>query len=96
MRILEHFFPDRELNLVTLRALAKDVADGKIASPVSEQTQGALTTEEAPLDDEGTPEEAEPVVESVNDLHEPLGCMMKDSRGRFRKSTATCSVHYAD
>jgi hypothetical protein len=25
------------------------------------------------------------VVESVDDLHDPLGCLMKDSQGRFRE-----------
>lgn len=84
MRILEHFFPDRELNLVTLRALAKDVTDGKVASPVSGQTNVPSISEAGSPEEEGSPPPAEPVVESVNDLHEPLGCMMKDSRGRFR------------
>ncbi|KAF2676268.1 aldehyde dehydrogenase-like protein [Lentithecium fluviatile CBS 122367] len=85
MRILEHFFPDRELNLATLREIAKDVVDGKIASPAnSGQTRMPSAGEEDYQEDEDSPEGAEPAAEAVNDLHEPLGCMMKDSLGRYR------------
>jgi hypothetical protein len=85
MRILEHFFPDRELNLTTLREIAKDVADGRIASPVSGQTHMSAAHEEDYPEDDESPEAAEPAAEAVNDLHEPLGCLMKDSLGRFRR-----------
>jgi len=88
MRILEHFFPDRELNLATLREIAKDVADGKIASPASEQTHMSATNEDEYPDDEESPEDAEPAAEAVNDLHEPLGCLMKDSLGKFSRQAS--------
>ena len=83
MRILEHFFPDRELNLATLREIAKDVADGKITSPGSGQTHSSVTHEDDYPEDDDSPEDAEPTAEAVNDLHEPLGCLMQDSLGRF-------------
>lgn len=83
MRILEHFFPDRELNLATLREIAKDVAEGKMSSPASGQTHMSAANEEDYPEDEDSPEGAEPAAEAVNDLHEPLGCLMKDSLGRY-------------
>ncbi|KAF2640662.1 aldehyde dehydrogenase-like protein [Massarina eburnea CBS 473.64] len=84
MRILEHIFPDRELNLVTLRAISKDITDGKLVNPLSGLP--IVGSEEASPDDEDEilEEKAFDAVESVNDLHEPLGCMMKDSTGRYR------------
>jgi hypothetical protein len=85
MRILEHFFPDRELNLTNLREIAKDVVDGKIVSPVSGQAHMSTTSEEDYLEDEESSEGAEPAAEAVNDLPEPLGCMMKDSLGRYSR-----------
>jgi hypothetical protein len=89
MRILEHFFPDRELNLTTLREIAKDVVDGKITSQVSGQTHGPTTSEDDYLEDEDSPESTEPAAEALNDLHEPLGCMMKDSLGRYSRQNTT-------
>jgi hypothetical protein len=88
MRILEHFFPDRELNLATLREIAKDVADGKIASPAAGQTNTSVTDEEDYPEDDDSPDGVEPAVEAVNDLHEPLGCLMQDSLGRFSKKAS--------
>jgi hypothetical protein len=85
MRILEHFFPDRELNLTTLREIAKDVVDGRITGQVSGQTDALATSEEDYPEDEDSPEGTEPAAEAVTDLHEPLGCMMKDSLGRYSR-----------
>ncbi|CAI6329006.1 unnamed protein product [Periconia digitata] len=83
MRILEHIFPDRELNLVTLRGIAKDITDGRLVNPLSGQP--ISVKDEPSPEDEGSPEDSDnPVLDSVNDLHEPLGCMMQDSTGRFR------------
>lgn len=84
LRILEYFFPDRELNLQSLRTIAKDIENGTLTTPTSQQTQTPSAQEQSSSSEEECPQDAEPVVESVNDLHEPLGCMMKDSRGRFR------------
>ena len=95
IRILEHFFPDRDLNLQTLRSIANDVTNGKLDSPT---TQGARTPveDQASTADEGCPQDVETVVESVNDLHEPLGCLMKDSQGRFRKLRYTAVLNHTD
>ena len=84
MRILEYFFPDRELNLQSLRSIAKSIVDGTITGTVTQQESATL--DHASSGEEDGPPEGEPVVESVNDLHEPLGCLMKDSQGRYRKS----------
>jgi aldehyde dehydrogenase (NAD+) len=86
MRILEHFFPDRELNLHTLRSIAKDVTNGTLSLPVTHQSQTPSSQDQASNgEEEDSPLESGPIVESVNDLHEPLGCLMKDSQGRYRR-----------
>jgi hypothetical protein len=84
MRILEHFFPDRELNLVSLKQIAHDVVDGRLVGSVAEGEPLPSVSGESTPDEDDVPQEAEPVLDSVNDLHEPLGTMMKDSTGRYR------------
>lgn len=85
MRILEYFFPDRDLNLHTLRSIAKDIANGTLTTPIPQQSQTSPSQDDLSYSEEASPQEAEPIVESVTELHEPLGCLMKDSGGRFRK-----------
>lgn len=84
MRILEHFFPDQELNLQSLRTIAKHVTEGKLRSPIQSIEKSPSAPDVSPVEDESA-QEVDPVVESVKDLHAPLGCLMKDSRGRFRQ-----------
>lgn len=82
MRILEHFFPGHELNLQSLRAIAKAIKDGTFSAPPVQQADGLFIRDQLSPDDAESVEDGEE--QDVNELHEPLGCMMKDSRGRFR------------
>jgi hypothetical protein len=82
MRILQHFFPDHELNLQSLRAISKGIRDGSFSAPPIQQIDQFFTQ---PSSEDGeSPQDFDAPDEFVEDLHEPLGCMMKDSRGRFR------------
>lgn len=82
MRILEHFFPGHELNLQSLRTIAKAIKDGSFSAPPVQQTDGLFNQDHfSPEDGESIDDGEE---QDVSELHEPLGCMMKDSRGRFR------------
>ncbi|KAH7089813.1 aldehyde dehydrogenase-like protein [Paraphoma chrysanthemicola] len=82
MRILEHFFPGHELNLQSLRSIAKAIKDGSFSAPPVLQTDGLFNHDHfSPEDGESVDDGEE---QDVSELHEPLGCMMKDSRGRFR------------
>ncbi|KAL5121545.1 hypothetical protein ACEQ8H_000617 [Pleosporales sp. CAS-2024a] len=82
MRILEHFFPGHELNLQSLRTIAKAIKDGSFSAPPVQQTEGLFTHDNfSPEDGESIDDDEE---QDVNELHEPLGCMMKDSGGEFR------------
>ncbi|KAF2129008.1 hypothetical protein P153DRAFT_29783 [Dothidotthia symphoricarpi CBS 119687] len=82
MRILQHFFPDRELNLESLRTIVKAISDGSLAaSPVQNADRLFVQNQKAPEDEE-SPQDTE--AQDVDDLHESLGCMMRDSRGKFR------------
>jgi hypothetical protein len=81
MRILQHFFPDHELNLQSLRAISKGIRDGSFSAPPIQQMDQFF---QLSPDESESPQDLDALGESVDDLHEPLGCMMKDSRGRFR------------
>ncbi|KAF1936775.1 aldehyde dehydrogenase-like protein [Clathrospora elynae] len=82
MRILEHFFPGHELNLQSLRTIAKAINEGSFNAEPVQHTEGLFTSNQA------SPEDRESVgdgdEQDVSELHEPLGCMMKDSMGKFR------------
>ncbi|KAH5036335.1 hypothetical protein HBI62_036200 [Parastagonospora nodorum] len=80
MRILEHFFPGHDLNLQSLRTIAKAIKDGSFSAPPVQQAEGLFTQ------DQFSPEESidDAEEQDVGELHEPLGCMMKDSGGKFR------------
>ncbi|KAI8943693.1 hypothetical protein NX059_001676 [Plenodomus lindquistii] len=82
MRILEHFFPGHDLNLQSLRTIAKAIKDGTFAAPPVQQADGLFTNDlDSPEDGESVDDHEE---QDVSELHEPLGTMMKDSRGKFR------------
>jgi hypothetical protein len=81
MRILEHFFPGHDLNLQSLRSIAKAIKDGSFKAPPVQQTEGLFTQDLSPEEAESVDDGEE---QDVNELHEPLGCMMKDSHGRLR------------
>lgn len=82
MRILEHFFPGHELNLQSLRTISKAIREGTFAAPPVQQTEGLFTENQSTSEDGESVDDAEE--QDVSELHEPLGCMMKDSRGKFR------------
>jgi hypothetical protein len=81
MQILQHFLPEEELNLVTLRAIAKDIKSGNSPKPIYNFKTDKADSE--PL--EGTASnDSEPDTEEIGDLHEQLGCLMRDSLGEYR------------
>jgi hypothetical protein len=82
MRILEHFFPGHELNLQSLRTIAKAIKDGSFNAEPVQHTEGLFTSDQTSPEDGESVDDGEE--QDVNELHEPLGCMMKDSRGKFR------------
>ncbi|CAN9129962.1 unnamed protein product [Alternaria alternata] len=82
MRILEHFFPGHELNLQSLRTIAKAIKDGTFNAEPVQHTEGLFSSDQASPEDAESVEDGEE--QDVNELHEPLGCMLKDSRGKFR------------
>ncbi|KAF2262883.1 aldehyde dehydrogenase [Lojkania enalia] len=85
-------------NARTIIGIAKSIVDGTITSPTLQETTTPPLPEQSSSGDDDCPQEAEPVVESVKDLHEPLGCMMKDSRGYIGAhseipfNAAVCSI----
>jgi aldehyde dehydrogenase (NAD+) len=82
MRILEHFFPGHELNLQSLRTIAKAIKEGSFRAEPVQHTEGLFTSDQASPEDAGSVEDGEE--QDMNELHEPLGCLMKDSKGEFR------------
>lgn len=82
MRILEHFFPGRELNLQSLRTIAKAIKDGTFQAEPVLHAEGLFSNTYASPEDGDSVDNGEE--QDVQELHEPLGCMMKDSLGKFR------------
>ena len=82
MRILEHFFPGQDLNLQSLRTIAKAIKDGSFQVSPVQQTEGLFNQEHFTSEDGESVDDGEE--QDVSELHEPLGCMMKDSKGEFR------------
>ena len=92
MRILEHFFPGHELNLQSLRTIAKAIKDGTFAAPPVQHPETFFSSDLTSSEDGDTIDERE--VQDVHELHEPLGCMMKDSRGKFRYVAAHSEIPF--
>jgi hypothetical protein len=82
MRILEHFFPGHDLKLQSLRTIAKAIKDGTFSAPPVQQTDGLFIQDQFSPEDGDSLDDGEE--QDVSELHEPLGCMMKDSHGTFR------------
>jgi hypothetical protein len=82
MQILRHFLPQEELNLETLRAIAKDLKSGN--SPIQQTARINESKVEEGVESAGSNIESEPDSEEIGDLHDQLGCLMKDSLGEYR------------
>lgn len=82
MRILQHFFPNRELNLQSLRTIVKAIENNSLATPPVQDTDSIFALDDASLDGGKRPQDTD--AQDVDDLHGSLGCMMRDSRGKFR------------
>lgn len=96
MQILKHFLPSQELNLQTLRSIAKDIDTGvfDMGQPRSSQNQLPLAASGPALVEEVSGQDAEPESEEINDLHDQLGCLMQDSLGRFRYIGACSEIPF--
>ena len=86
MQILQHLLPDRDLTPEALREIARDlrversVSQQIIENPQTQKHSGHHNVEKV------AEKEAEPDNEDIGDLHEQLGCLMKDSLGEYRES----------
>jgi hypothetical protein len=86
MQILRHFLPQEELNLETLRSIAKDLKIDTTNTQPTSQRRDSKTTDESPGSEEAVQNDSEPDTEEIGDLHEQLGCLMQDSLGEYRSS----------
>jgi hypothetical protein len=85
MQILRHFLQKEDLNLETLRSIAKDLQIG--TSNTEQQTQrrnSKTTSDDSPGSEEAVQNDSEPDIEEIGDLHEQLGCLMQYSLGEYR------------
>ena len=86
MQILRHFLPQDDLNLETLRSIAKELNIGN--SPVQEAVKSSSAKDSNEQADGSVSNESNSDAEEIGDLHHQLGCLMKDSLGEYRKSSA--------
>ena len=92
MRILEHFVPNTEFNLHTLKALAESLTNGTdnsqtspssdIAAPVNGSPGLAVPRADVQMNDA-----MDASVDEIEDLHKELGWLRVDSTGVYRMST---------
>jgi hypothetical protein len=92
MCILRHLFPNQELNLQSLRALSKAVKDGSLAIPTVQHADSFFS--HALPDEDESSQDADGPGEWVDDLHEPLGSMMKDSKNVYRYVGAQSDIPF--
>lgn len=95
MSILSKVFRGQQLNLESLRKISKAVKDGSLVLPTLD-AGGYIETHQSPEDDDdysGADTPGEWTVEGEN-LHEPLGSMMKDSQGVSRYVGAQSDIPF--
>lgn len=83
MQILRHFLPQDDLNLETLRSIAKELTSGN--SPIQDTAKNVSIKAASEQADSSVSNDSEPDTEEIGDLHHQLGCLMKDSLGEYRK-----------
>jgi aldehyde dehydrogenase (NAD+) len=84
MQILRHFVQKEELNLETLRSIAKDLQIDTTNTQQQTQRRDSKTTDESPGSEDAVQNDSEADTEEIADLHEQLGCLMQDSLGEYR------------
>jgi aldehyde dehydrogenase (NAD+) len=85
MQILRHFLQKEDLNLETLRWLAKDLQiDTTYTQPQTQRRKSKTASDDSPGSEEAVQNDSEPDTEEIGDLHEQLGCLMQDSLGEYR------------
>lgn len=92
-RILEHFVPNTELNLPTLRALAGSLDGAKKEQGLSPADSGllGLSPVSSSLVSPGKTEEEEMEAGEIDELHRQMGWLRLDSNGIYSKLTDTAS-----
>ncbi|UPX18526.1 Aldehyde dehydrogenase (NAD(+)) [Ascochyta rabiei] len=95
MSILSRVFPGQELNLQSLRKISKGIKDGSLVLPTL-NADSYFESHESPEDDDGYSSADTPGEWSVDgdNLHEPLGSMMKDSKGVLRYVGAQSDIPF--
>jgi hypothetical protein len=95
MSILSKVFRGQQLNLESLRKISKAIKDGSLVLPTLDPG-GYIEPHQSPEDDDdysGADTPGEWTVEGEN-LHEPLGSMMRDSQGVSRYVGAQSDIPF--
>ena len=91
MQILRHFLQKEDLNLETLRTIAKDLKIDT-TNPHPTQRRDSKATDDSPGSEEAVQNDSEPDTEEIGDLHEQLGCLMQDSLGEYRSHNSPALI----
>ncbi len=91
-KILHYYIPDRQLDLPTLKSLAAELFE-KRPEDYEQPPLGQLESPPdlvSPIYDHNDVNSSQdgPIIEEIGILHEQLGCLMIDSRGKYSKSTS--------
>lgn len=95
MSILSRVFHGQQLNLESLRKISKAIKDGSLVLPTL-NADGYIEPHQSPEDDEDDSNAGTPNEWSVDgdNLHEPLGSMMKDSKNVLRYVGAQSDIPF--
>lgn len=95
MSILSRVFHGQQLNLESLRKISKAIKDGSLVLPTL-NADSYIEPHESPEDDDGYSSAETPGEWSVDgdNLHEPLGSMMKDSKNVLRYVGAQSDIPF--
>lgn len=83
MQILRHFLPQDDLNLETLRSIAKELNIGN--SPAQDTLKSSSAKDSSEHAEGSVSNESISDTEEIGDLHHQMGCLMKDSLGEYRE-----------
>ena len=95
MNILSRVFHGQQLNLESLRKISKAIKDGSLVLPTL-NADGYIEPHDSPEDDDDYSSAGTPGEWSVDgdNLHEPLGSMMKDSKNVLRYVGAQSDIPF--
>jgi len=87
MQILQHFFPERDLTLQTLKGIASNIykEENIQLTKLGSETSYSPATRTASEAEQVAKKDSDSDGEKIAELHDQVGCLMEDSLGEYRR-----------